>query len=78
MSYVDVITYILKYCQVSNIRRTWVGNEIVGHSDVVGASPVFILHWKFGFNILCEDNCKPSRETFKFWDLVQLILEILW
>ena len=37
----------------------------------------FILHWSLGFNILCEDNCKPSRETFKFWDLVRLILEIL-
>ena len=28
------------YRQVSNIRRTWVGNEIVDHSHVVGASPV--------------------------------------
>ena len=28
------------YRQVSNIRRTLVGNWIVDHSDVVGASPV--------------------------------------
>ena len=28
------------YHQVSNIRRTLVGNQIVDHSDVVGASPV--------------------------------------
>ena len=28
------------YHQVSNIRRTLVGNKIVDHSDVVGASPV--------------------------------------
>ena len=28
------------YRQTSNIRRTWVGNIIVDHSDVVGASPV--------------------------------------
>ena len=28
------------YRQVSNIRRTLIGNEIVDHSDVVGASPV--------------------------------------
>ena len=28
------------YLQVSNIRRTLVGNWIVDHSDVVGASPV--------------------------------------
>ena len=31
---------LLNYRQVSNIRRTLVGNEIVDHSDVVGASPV--------------------------------------
>ena len=28
------------YLQVSNIIRTWVGNEVVEHSDVFGASPV--------------------------------------
>ena len=28
------------YRQVSNISRTLVGNKIVDHSDVVGASPV--------------------------------------
>ena len=28
------------YRQVSNIRRTLVGNKIDDHSDVVGASPV--------------------------------------
>ena len=28
------------YRKVSNIRRTLVGNEIVNHSDVVGASRV--------------------------------------
>ena len=28
------------YRRVSNIRRTLVGNWIVDHSDVVGASPV--------------------------------------
>ena len=30
----------IHYCQVSNIRRTLVGNNIVDHSDVVGASPI--------------------------------------
>ena len=28
------------YRQVSNIRRTLIGNKIIDHSDVVGASPV--------------------------------------
>ena len=34
------VAVILNYRQVSNIRRTLVGNKIVDHSDVVGASPV--------------------------------------
>ena len=29
-----------EYRQVSNIRRTLVGNKLIDHSDVVGASPV--------------------------------------
>ena len=37
----SVIEHVhLAHRQVSNIRRTWVGNDIVDHSDVVGASPV--------------------------------------
>ena len=31
---------ILVYCQTSNISCTLVGNKIVDHWDVVGASPV--------------------------------------
>ena len=31
---------IYSYRETSNIRRTLVGNKIVDHSDVVGASPV--------------------------------------
>ena len=64
------------YCQTSNIRRTFVGIKIVDHSDVVGASPI-ILDLTSGFNGLGKDNCKTRRESFKFWDLVWLILEIL-
>ena len=30
-----------------------------------------------GLNGLSKGNCKTGRESFKFWDLVQLILEIL-
>ena len=32
--------YERAYRQTSNISRTLVGNEIVDHSDVVGAAPV--------------------------------------
>ena len=27
--------------------------------------------------MLHKDNCKARRETFEFWDLVRLIVEIL-
>ena len=71
--------------QVSNIRRTLVGNEIGDHSDVVGASPVgaapnissFSTKLTPAFIGLGKDNCKTRRETFEFGDLVRLILEIL-
>ena len=41
----DIPTYLnythnITYHQISNIRCTLVGNKIVDHSDVVGASPV--------------------------------------
>ena len=39
---------------------------------------IFLLHLTLGFNILCKDNFKPRRETFKFCDMVRLILEISW
>ena len=38
---------------------------------------IFILQLTLGFKIFRKDNCKPSRETFEFCDLVRLILEIL-
>ena len=74
-----VLYYIRK---TSNISRTLVGNQIVDYSDEVGASPVgdanynFILDLTPGFNGLGKGNCKMTRVTFKFRDLVHLILEI--
>ena len=68
---------LANYRQVSNIRRTLVGNNIVDHSDVVGASPIFVLDLTPVFNGLSKDNCKTRREKFKFRDLVRLILELL-
>ena len=46
--------------------------KFVDHSDVVGASPVGAAPTTLG-----KDNCKMRRETFKFGELVHLILEIL-
>ena len=38
---------------------------------------IFILDLTPGFVGLGKGNCKTRQETFKFWDLVRLILEIL-
>ena len=45
------------YHQVSNISRTLVGNTIVDHSDVVGASPV---------------GAAPTTSSFSTWRLASL------
>ena len=67
--------------QTSNIRHTSEGNTIIDHSDAVGAAPVGLLqlhlHSRPGFSGLGKDNCKTRQRSFKLWDLVRLILEIL-
>ena len=35
----SIPTDFINYCKISNIRHTPVGNRIVDHSDVIGASP---------------------------------------
>ena len=40
MGYTYTYIGLFYYRKVSNIRHTLVGNQIVDHSDVVGASPV--------------------------------------
>ena len=79
------LTYY-RYRQTFNISLILLGNYIVDHSDVVGATPVganksysdyiLILDLTPGFDGLSgKDKCKMRQETFKFWDLVRLILE---
>ena len=74
-----VLDYILIYLQTSKISRTLVGNNIIDHSDVVGAcrrcsNYIFIPGVTPGFNGSGKNNCQVSREAFEFWDLVPLIL----
>ena len=49
------------YFQTSNIGPTLVGNTVIDHSDVVGASPVgaapITSSFSTGFNILLKDKC---------------------
>ena len=67
------------YQQSSNISHTLVGNKIVDHSDVVGASPVGAAPTTLSFStwhLAVMDQVKTRRETSKFGDLVRLILEV--
>ena len=43
--------FLQRYHQISNIRRTLIGNKLVDHSDVVGASPVGAAPTKSSFLI---------------------------
>ena len=38
-SHPNISDWEMKYCQTSNIRHAFVGNKLVDHSDVIGASP---------------------------------------
>ena len=67
--------------QTCNIRCTLVSNTIVDHSNVVGASPVGAAPTKSSlstcFTGLGKGNYKAREETFKLWDLVHLIFEVI-
>ena len=72
------------YPQVSNISCTLVGNKIVDHSDVVGASPVGAAPTTSSFSTGTpgfigsgKNNWKARWKTIEFGDLMRLILEIL-
>ena len=69
-------------CQTSNTSRTLVGNRIVDHSDVVGATPVGAAPTTSSFSTLMAlinwAKTTSRREAFKFWNLVPLTLEIWW
>ena len=61
------------YRKVSNIRRTLVGNKIVDHSDVVGASPVGaapttpFAKSNGRFFPDTKINTMPSSNLYEFW-----------
>ena len=62
-----------------------VGNKIVGSLGCSWSiacrrcfNYIFILDLTPESNTLHKDNCKTKLETFDFWYLVQLILEIWW
>ena len=62
------------YSQTSNKRCTLVAKKIVDHSDVVVASPVGAAPTTSSFST--SHLASVDWETFMFWDLVHLMLEV--
>ena len=68
--------------QTSNISCTLVGNKIVDYSDVVGALPVgtapatssFWTKHLASMNLGKDNVCMMRPETFRFWNLLNLII----
>ena len=71
-----------RYRQTSNISGTFIGNEIFGHSDVVGAAHVSAAPTISSLpteHLASMDYAKKNArrdENNKFRDLVRLILEV--
>ena len=60
--------YFLNHRKTSNIRRTLVGNKIVDHSDVVGASPVGAAPTTSSFSTLhlaSRDSAKTAARHYE-------------
>ena len=58
-------------------QRTKASPEVPIHYIIIFiANYIFILYLTHGFSGLGNSNCKTGRETFKFWHLVPLILEV--
>ena len=76
------LTVRMSYHQTFDMRCIVVGNKIVDHSDVVVCSASttssFSTWHLVSINGLGTGNCKTSRESFQFWDLLWLLTEILW
>ena len=71
----------ISYRKTSNIRRTLGGNKIVDNSDVACrrcSNYIFILDLTSGFKEFGKDSRKKVRESFRYWDLVRLILQTWW
>ena len=74
----------MEYHKTSNMSCTLVDNKFVDHSDVFGALPVGAVPTtssSLTWHLASVDWAKTTaerEETFKFGDLVRLILEVWW
>ena len=68
--------YIIMYRRISNISRTLVGNQIVDHSDVVGASPVGAAPATSSFSTKHLASINRAKTTAR-WDENQLSF-VIW
>ena len=69
----------LIYRKISNIRRTAIGNKIVDHSDVVGASPVGAAPTTSSFStwhLASRDSAKTAARQYDKYSLLMHCIKI--
>ena len=71
---ISFLWIVYRYRQTSNIRRTLVGNKIIDLALLQLHLHPRLNTW-LQWILLDKDSCKTKRETFNFWDLVQLVSE---
>ena len=76
---------LFKYCKVSNISRTLVGNKLVESLRCSWSiacrhcsNYIFMIDLTPGCKWLGKDNGNMRQESFQLWDYVRLILKSLW
>ena len=73
LSHILFDTDIFSYRQTSNISRTFVGNKLVDHSDVVGASPAGAAPTDVTYSLLTSVDWaettarRDEKHLFFFW-----------
>ena len=75
--------FTIHYRQISDTSRTVVGNKIVGHSNVVGASPIGAAPtvsscstWHQASIDCAKTTARRDEKTLKLWILARLLSDI--
>ena len=78
--YICICSYAANYRQTSHLSLQWTYWSLRCSWCITCrrcSNHIFILDLTPGFNGFGKNNCTRKRESFKFWDLLHLILGIL-
>ena len=63
--------------RLQNSRNSWAKNWGLTCDHNISNSAIYMTAIYRDYTVLGKDNCQTRQETFMFWDLVCLILEVL-